>query len=255
MECKGPAGPQCQSATFPDIALCRLWTGNLTASLPDMANAIPIPAWVLAAILFSEFFGYLLHRLLHSGRIPFLSVNHMKHHLVLYGPQQKQRPSRKYLDATTGRAALGNIGLEWILPACTLLAPMGSLFWFFGIRAAYQLLFFGIVLAWNVWVFSYLHDRMHIKDFWMERAPLLKHWFCRARRLHDIHHRVLNDRGLMDTNFGIGFAFFDWLFGTLQPVQPPFNHAGFEVAKQKFAFVSRSHDDVRPWEQEPVSRS
>jgi sterol desaturase/sphingolipid hydroxylase (fatty acid hydroxylase superfamily) len=79
---------------------------------------------------------------------------------------------------------------------------------------------------------------MHIQDFWMERAPLLKHWFCWARRLHDIHHRALNDHGLMDANFGIAFAFFDWLFGTLQPVQPPFNHRGFEVAKQKFAFVS-----------------
>jgi sterol desaturase/sphingolipid hydroxylase (fatty acid hydroxylase superfamily) len=59
----------------------------------------------------------------------------------------------------------------------------------------------------------------------------------------------------MDANFGIGFAFFDWLFGTLQSVQPPFNHAGFEVAKQKFAFVSRSLSDGHPWEQEPVSRS
>lgn len=209
-----------------------------------MANAIAIPAWVLAAILFSEFFGYLLHRLLHSGWIPFLSVNHMKHHLVLYGPQQRQRPGRKYLDATTGRAALGNIGLEWILPAGILLVLMGSLFWLLSIRAAYQFLFFGTVLAWNVWVFSYLHDRMHIKDFWMERVPLVKHWFCWARQLHDIHHRVLNDRGLMDANFGIGFAFFDWLFGTLKPVQPPFNHTGFEVAKQRFAFVSRSHEEA-----------
>ena len=188
-----------------------------------MANAIAIAAWVLAAILFSEFVGYLLHRLLHSGWILFLSVNHMKHHLVLYAPQQKQRPSGKYLDATTGRAALGNIGLEWILPAGILLVLVGGLFCFLSVRATHQFLFFGIVLVWTVWVFSYLNDRMHIKGFWMERAPLLNHWFCWARRLHDIHHRVLNDRGLMDTNFGIGFAFFDWLFGTLQPVQPPFN--------------------------------
>ena len=211
-----------------------------------MADAIAIPACLLAAILFSELSGYLLHRLLHSGWIPFLSANHMRHHLVLYGPQQKQRPSQKYVDATTGRAALGNIGLEWILPSGILLAFMGGVFWFLSIRAIYQFVFFGTVLAWTVWVFSYLHDRMHIKDFWMERSPLLKHWFCWARRLHDIHHRVLNDRGLMDKNFGIGFAFFDWLFGTLQPIQPPFNHVGFEMAKQRFAFATRSQSDVRP---------
>jgi len=35
--------------------------------------------------------------------------------------------------------------------------------------------------------------------------PLLKDWFVQARRLHDIHHRSLDDQGRMDRNFGIGF--------------------------------------------------
>lgn len=205
-----------------------------------MTNATSIAVWALTAILFAELLGYLLHRLLHSGWIPFLSINHMKHHLLLYGPRQNQRPSQEYLDATTARVALGNIGLEWIIPAGILLILLASFFCFLGIRPAYQFLFFAIVLAWSFWLFSYVHDRMHIKGFWMERTPILRHWFCWARRLHDIHHRVLNDRGLMDKNFGIGFAFFDWLFGTLQPVQPPFNHEGLEAARQKFDFVTRS---------------
>jgi sterol desaturase/sphingolipid hydroxylase (fatty acid hydroxylase superfamily) len=210
-----------------------------------MTNAIAITAWALTAILLSELLGYLLHRLLHSGWIRFLSMNHMKHHLLLYGPLQKQRPSEEYLDATTGQVAIGNIGLEWILPAGVLLIVLGGLFWFLGIGLGYQLLFFAIVLAWSFWVFSYLHDRMHIQGFWMERAPILKHWFCWARRLHDIHHRVLNDQGIMDKNFGIGFAFFDWLFGTMAPVQPPFNRAGLDAAKQKFDFVTRDQGDAR----------
>lgn len=206
-----------------------------------MPKVIAIAVWALAAVVTSELLGYLLHRLLHSGRIPFLSMSHMKHHLHLYGPLQKQRPSGKYLDATTGQIAIGNVGLEWILPGAIVLIVLGALSRLAGIEVVHELVFFAVALAWSFWVFSYLHDRMHIKGFWMERTPIVKLWFCWARNLHDIHHRVLNDQGLMDKNFGIGFAFFDWLFGTMVSVQPPLNRAGIEVARRKFAFVIPGH--------------
>ena len=74
--------------------------------------------------------------------------------------------------------------------------------------------------------------------------PIVKIWFCWARNLHDIHHRALNNQGLMDKNFGIGFAFFDWLFGTMAPIQPPFNHAGLAAARQRFYFVTRGQGDL-----------
>jgi sterol desaturase/sphingolipid hydroxylase (fatty acid hydroxylase superfamily) len=64
-------------------------------------------------------------------------------------------------------------------------------------------------------MFSYLHDRVHLRNFWMTRVPLLKAWFVQARRLHDIHHRSLNDHGRMDRNFGIGLFLFDRLFRTI----------------------------------------
>ncbi len=210
-----------------------------------MTKAIAVASWAVSAVLASELLGYLLHRLLHSGWMGFLSMNHMKHHLLLYGPLQKQRPGEGYVDATTGEIAIGNIGLEWIIPAGILLVTLGGLFWFLRISPAYQILFFGIVLGWSFWVFSYLHDRMHIKGFWMERVPVVKAWFRWARNLHDIHHRVLNDQGLMDKNFGIGFAFFDWLFGTMASVQPPFNHAGLAAAERRFDFVMRRSLDLR----------
>ena len=202
-----------------------------------MTKALAFAGWAVLAVVASELLGYLLHRLLHSGWIPFLSMNHMKHHLLLYGPLQKQRPSEHYLDSTTGEIAIGNIGLEWIIPAGILLISLSGIFWFLAVVAAYQILFFGIMLAWSFWVFSYLHDRMHLKGFRMERVPLLKHWFRWARNLHDIHHRVLSDQGLMNKNFGIGFAFFDWLFGTMATVQPPLNQAGLAAARQRFDFV------------------
>ena len=86
-------------------------------------------------------------------------------------------------------------------------------------------------------MFSYLHDRMHIKNFWMERNPMLKGWFQRSRRLHDIHHRMLNDGGLMNKNFGIGFFLFDRLFGTLSPQQGSFNQHGYAAARDRFRYL------------------
>lgn len=70
-----------------------------------MTKALAFAGRAVLAVVASELLGYLLHRLLHSGWIPFLSMNHMKHHLLLYGPLQKQRPSEHYLDSTTGEIA------------------------------------------------------------------------------------------------------------------------------------------------------
>src|SRR5262247_398803 len=78
-------------------------------------------AWAIGSCLVSEFFGYLLHRLLHSDKIRVLSRNHMEHHLLLYGPLAAQRPAGGYLDATGDRPALGNVGLEWLIPGGMLL--------------------------------------------------------------------------------------------------------------------------------------
>ncbi len=223
---------------------------SLGSSLPRMTKTLAVATWAFSAILVSELLGYLLHRLLHSGWIRFLSMNHMKHHLLLYGPLQKQRPGQDYQDATIGQVAIGNVGLEWILPGGVLLIIFAGIFTFLGVRAQYQIVFFAISLTWSFWVFSYLHDRMHIEGFWMERVPLVRFWFCWARNLHDIHHRVLDNQGLMNKNFGIGLAFFDWLFGTMAPVQPPFNHPGLAAARQRFDFVIRGQGDLPATEKE-----
>jgi sterol desaturase/sphingolipid hydroxylase (fatty acid hydroxylase superfamily) len=89
-----------------------------------MLRILHFAAWVGTSIAVAELLGYLLHRLLHTGWIPWLSMSHMKHHMVLYGPLQKQRPSEEYLDATTGSVALGNIGLEWIVPSSMILTTV-----------------------------------------------------------------------------------------------------------------------------------
>jgi hypothetical protein len=202
-----------------------------------MREGTSVAIWVVASGIVAELLGYLLHRLLHSGWIRWLSASHMKHHMLLYGPLQKQRPSEHYMDATTDRLAIGNIGVEWLAPTAVLLVIAVAIFWTLQVTFLHQAIFFVMVVGWSFVMFSYLHDRMHVKNFWMERNLILQAWFRRSRKLHDIHHRMLNDGGLMDKNFGIGFFLFDWLFGTLSLRGGSFNHPGYAAARNKFSYL------------------
>src|SRR5436305_6584452 len=81
-----------------------------------MTSVAMIATWATGSCISTELLGYWLHRLLHSGAIGSLSRNHMKHHLVMYGPLQEQC-SKTYRDATEGNLSLGNICREWLFPA------------------------------------------------------------------------------------------------------------------------------------------
>jgi sterol desaturase/sphingolipid hydroxylase (fatty acid hydroxylase superfamily) len=192
----------------------------------------------LGSCLSAELMGYGLHRLLHSGAVAFLSRSHMRHHLVQYGPRQQQR-SKIYRDATGQRLKLGNIGVEWLMPALMLLVVALGLFRILRVPLLYQLVYVGSTLGWSFLMFSYLHDVMHVEGFWLERIPLLNRWFIRARIRHDIHHHALNDQGIMDKNFGIGLFIFDRLFGSHCDVEPSFNQVGYDVALDRFRNVTK----------------
>ena len=202
-----------------------------------MKSTLVILSWFVASIFVSELLGYLLHRLLHRGTIGFLSRGHMKHHLLLYGPLQSQRPGMDYQDATTGQVAVGNVGLEWLLPGAVLLALCVSTMTVLQVRLLHQAIFIAGSLGWSFLMFSYLHDRMHIAGFWMESNVLFRKWFIAARDAHDIHHWSLDDEGLMDKNFGIAFFFFDRLFGTLARERTSFNQRGYASALSRFGIL------------------
>jgi len=208
-----------------------------------MKSAFVALGWLVTSIFVSELLGYLLHRLLHSGKIGFLSRSHMRHHLVLYGPLQPQRPGNEYRDATPSAAvALGNIGLEWLIPGAILLfASIVVLHWLH-VTFFHQLVFIGGTLLWSFLMFSYLHDRMHEAGYWMEQNRWMRRWFVAAREAHDIHHWALNDEGFMDKNFGIAFYFFDRVFGTLAVDWPAFNRRGFDKAMHRFGDLLKSRD-------------
>jgi hypothetical protein len=185
------------------------WISSFAEGIPHAARLL---MWVAFSGAVAELIGYFLHRLLHSETISYLSRNHMLHHLKHYGPFQPMRHSGEYADATDERFALGNVGLEWIGPSAMIL---GLFLWAFAALHAswlHRTMFVAIALGWSIFMFSYLHDRMHVHGFWMERHRRLRKWFLHARRLHDNHHHSLDDGGRMNRNFGIGFHMFDRVF-------------------------------------------
>jgi len=188
---------------------------------------------VICSCILAEFAGYWLHRLLHSGKLSFLSRGHMLHHLLLYGPTQPMR-AELYKDATRGRFSLGNVGLEWLAPSAVLLVFCWGVMFLFQVPAVYQVIVLGNLLVWPFFTFSFLHDAMHLRDFWMARMPLINRWFRRARRLHDIHHHSVDAAGHMDANFGIGFFLFDRIFRTLATRHRPVNRKGLAIALQRY---------------------
>jgi sterol desaturase/sphingolipid hydroxylase (fatty acid hydroxylase superfamily) len=206
-------------------------------------SASGIPESILCACLIAELSGYWLHRLLHSEKVPLLSRSHMIHHLLIYGPDQPMR-TLNYREATSGRFALGNVGTEWLVPSALVLGFSWLAMIWLRVPVIDQLFVLATLVVWPFVTFSYLHDRMHLQNPWMARTPVVRYWFVKARRLHDIHHHRVNDAGRMDTNFGIGFHLFDWLFGTLATRHRSLNQSGFEAARLRYGLPP--HDAQGP---------
>ena len=194
---------------------------------------VGVVATLVGSMVVAEFAGYWLHRLLHSDKFPALSRGHLIHHFLIYGPRQPMRAG-EYQDATDKRFSVGNVGVEWLAPSAIILLLCWGMMALLGVPPFYQSLALCTLLGWPILMFSYLHDRMHVENFWMTRVPLLGSWFLKARRLHDIHHRSVNSQGFMNTNFGIGFYFFDRFFRTRANRHRPFNWAGYRAAVERY---------------------
>jgi hypothetical protein len=205
----------------------------------QISPIIGIPLTLAVSGLLAEFFGYWLHRLLHSDKLPVLSRGHLIHHFLIYGPGQPMRHDH-YHDATDNRFSVGNVGVEWLAPSAIILAALWALMMLLHIRVLYQAIALITLIVWPAFMFSYLHDRMHLSEFWMARNPLLHSWFRAARRLHDIHHHRVNSKGRMEANFGIGFFLFDRVFRTMATQHRPFNRVGFDAARQRYGLLEQS---------------
>lgn len=194
---------------------------------------VGVVATLVDSVVVAEFVGYWLHRLLHSDKFPALSRGHLIHHFLIYGPRQRMRAG-EYLDATDDRTSVGNVGVEWLAPSAIILLFCWGATVLLGVPPLYRVLALCTLLGWPILMFSYLHDRMHTQNFWMTRVPMLRSWFLKARRLHDIHHRSVNGAGFIDSNFGIGFYFFDRFFRTMTKRHRQFNWQGYRAAIERY---------------------
>jgi sterol desaturase/sphingolipid hydroxylase (fatty acid hydroxylase superfamily) len=192
---------------------------------------------ILGGWIFAEIVGYYLHILLHSGKIAYLSRNHMIHHLKIYAPKKKLRPDNDYRGSVEDRASLIGIGMEWIGPIALAISASWVVFWVLNIPMMYWGIFTISGMVWGYLMFSYMHDAMHLKDFWMEKNPLTRKWFLKIRRLHDIHHMNISDDGRMLTNYGICFFFLDRMAGSLAQSHKSFNEKGHQAALERYADI------------------
>jgi len=144
-----------------------------------------------------------------------------------------------YKDATSGRFSLGNVGLEWLAPSFVLLVFCWGVMFLFQIRPLYQMIVLGNLVVWPFFTFSFLHDAMHLRDFWMARVPLINRWFRRARRLHDIHHHSVN--GTV-TWIPILASAFPFRLDLRHPGHPPspLNRKGLAIALQRYKLTMSS---------------
>lgn len=200
----------------------------------------PFATLVAAAaggIVFTEAVGYVLHILLHSEKVAWLSRDHMIHHLKVYSVEAGLRQPGPYKDSTEGRTALAGVGLEWLLPIGLVLAVILAVFRALDVPAAAQAAFSISALAWGKVMFGMMHDSMHIEGYWLAEVPVLGTWYRRVRRLHDIHHLEFTDDGRMLTNFGISFFGFDRLCGTYLPKAHAFNQAGYVACLRRYAAI------------------
>lgn len=192
-----------------------------------------VVAIVVGLMLYAEFVGYFLHKLLHSENIAWLSKSHMTHHLKDYGPKSKMR-TKEYVSGTAKRFNILGIGMEYLLPSALILIVLVGALTLLGMPWGYQALSVAGIIVWSGTMFGYMHSRFHEKDFWMANVPLLGTWYRKVRRLHDIHHVYLTEDGLMGSNYGICFFWMDRLFGTFRNKVSKLSPKGYGAAQERY---------------------
>lgn len=183
-----------------------LYLGLLTA----VANAVgtglheetgaPLPIHILvvatlAATLAGDLAYYVTHRLHHEHPVlwPFHKLHHSAEHLT---PLTAKRNHPVY------EVIFGMVHSFFVAPV------MGVIFGLFGVYDPATLLGLGVVvLAFNAAGGALRHS--HI---WLDYGPVLDRIFISPAQ-HQIHHSCAVEHH--DKNYGLIFALWDWMFGTL----------------------------------------
>ena len=123
---------------------------------------------VLGSWLLAEFYGYWLHVLLHSDKIRWLSDNHMSHHLRSYPPPhgKVRRPMRTEVyiqEIKENQKLILGLGSEWYIPSILLIGFTVLLEWLLGLSWVQIGFSVGGIFLYSIFMFWWLHDRMHVK--------------------------------------------------------------------------------------------
>ncbi len=161
----------------------------------------------ITGILFAEFSGYWIHRMLHSpktlrSRFGWLVLAHLNHHLVHYPPNKLRSDEYK---RPSGLQVFG-VGLEWAFPVGIVLGVTLTGLLLLGVPYLWIYVFLASGTLYAIVSQNWMHDQYHLKDpiFWG------KLWFHNLRDLHDLHHWD------MTANFGISTLVMDRIFGTFR---------------------------------------
>lgn len=160
-------------------------------------------AWLLTIFLsyfIINLFGWVVHKFLHSKASKKWGLAHKFHHFQLY-------PAKDFFSDTYRDAGEHASPKFFILLALPILGGVVILWWI-GILSL-GMMIVSLLIMFSVGILDDLiHDAFHIRNSWLTRLPIIKHFFLRWRKLHYFHHQKTK------TNFGIFNFWFDRLFGT-----------------------------------------
>lgn len=155
----------------------------------------------LVSLLLSSFFGYWIHRALHSKWLRLLNRGHLEHHLEHY-------PPGRLISDEYRHAKWFNSGpFLFTPPLLVLLAVTGGLLWLFGLPL-WMLGVFGATMVGFGLINDAIHDSFHLSGTWLRH---FKFW-GKLRAQHFAHHHD------MKRNFGIVSFEWDKLFKTHKEV-------------------------------------
>jgi hypothetical protein len=181
------------------------------------------------AILVAEISGHLVHAFLHlppswfdkraiTRPFRFVSVSHIAHHALAYGPHMLQRPSRLYFfvrnpDGGELQMKYGFLLLEFTIPSIPVLGAYLGGMWLAGLGLWEVLFCLGVTGAYVAFAFLYMHDTYHKAEHWLGRVPLFGRLWKKMRLAHDLHHMVY-ENGKLPYNLGIILPVVDMVRGT-----------------------------------------
>ena len=168
----------------------------MTVSLLDFIRALLM--FTVASVVFVEVIGYFWHRFAeHNGLFgKMVQYRHRIHHEQDY-PADNLRPANAVRYKSSG-------SWTWYVLAAV---SVGGMFLVAPLKDAVPMAIGSIFYA--KYIVNYFHESFHLENRRLHRF----HWFRRLTKLHDIHH-------WMPGNYGIVFFFMDRLFGTLVPEFP-----------------------------------